>query len=100
MPPRERFVLKWSSLFLLLCALALSLSGCTTTPPTPSGEPYQENLLKKCQAILPKLTGTTGNNLANILIDYSALYGNCAARHNQLVDEINKRKEFIHEQRK
>ncbi|WP_099125536.1 hypothetical protein [Xenorhabdus stockiae] len=68
--------------------------------PTASGEPYQENLLKKCQTRLPTLTGTTGNNIANILMDYPALYGNCAARHNQLVDEINKRKEFTHESRK
>ncbi|WP_071827926.1 hypothetical protein [Xenorhabdus nematophila] len=59
--------------------------------------PYQESLLTKCQGTLPKLTGTTGNNLANILIDYSALYGHCAARHNQLVDEINKRKELHYE---
>ncbi|WP_228864237.1 hypothetical protein [Xenorhabdus sp. PB30.3] len=76
------------------------MSGCTTTPPAPSGEPYQENLLTKCQHQLPKLTGATGNNLATVLMDYSALYGNCAARHNQLVDEINKRKEFTHESRK
>ncbi|CDH32342.1 conserved exported hypothetical protein [Xenorhabdus bovienii str. Intermedium] len=100
MPPQEKFVLKWLSLFLLLCALALSLSGCTTRPPTVLSEHYQENLLTKCQGTLPKLTGTTGNNLANVLIESSALYGHCAARHNQLVDEINKRKEITHEQRK
>ncbi|TNH44434.1 hypothetical protein EP164_05755 [Photorhabdus luminescens subsp. sonorensis] len=61
---------------------------------------YQENLLKKCQETLPRLMGMTGNNLANIVMEYSTLYGNCAARHNQLVDEINKRKELTHDQRK
>ncbi|WP_086113982.1 hypothetical protein [Xenorhabdus beddingii] len=76
------------------------MSGCTTRPPTVSNVPYQENLLTKCQDRLPKLAGTTGNNLANIIIDYAALYGHCAARHNQLVDEINQRKEITHEQRK
>ncbi|WP_086110343.1 hypothetical protein [Xenorhabdus vietnamensis] len=63
-------------------------------------EPYQENLLTKCQERLPRLAGMTGNNLANMVIDYAQIYGHCAARHNQLVEEINKRKEFIHEQRK
>ncbi|WP_074439120.1 hypothetical protein [Photorhabdus australis] len=63
-------------------------------------EHYQENLLTKCQGRLPRLTGTTGNNLANVIMDYSKLYGNCAARHNQLVDEINKKKELTYEQRK
>ncbi|MCP9267842.1 hypothetical protein M5U04_06935 [Xenorhabdus sp. XENO-1] len=62
-----------------------------------SGAPYQETLLTKCPTQLPKLTGATGNNLATVLMDYSALYGNCAARHNQLVDEINKRKELHYE---
>ncbi|CDG18543.1 conserved exported protein of unknown function [Xenorhabdus doucetiae] len=94
MPPREKFVLKWLSLFLLLCALALSLSGCTTKPPTRLSAPYQENLLTRCPAKLPKLAGTTGNNLVYIIMEYSTLYGTCAARHNQLVDEINKRKEI------
>nr|WP_072022056.1 hypothetical protein [Xenorhabdus cabanillasii] len=56
--------------------------------------PYQENLLTRCQDKLPKLTGTTGNNLVYIIMEYSTLYGTCAARHNLLVDEINKRKEI------
>nr|WP_232370155.1 hypothetical protein [Xenorhabdus lircayensis] len=56
--------------------------------------PYQENLLTRCQAKLPKLAGTTGNNLVDVVMAYSTLYGTCAARHNQLVDEINKRKEI------
>lgn len=100
MLPHEKFVLRWSSLFLLMCALALSLSGCTTIQPQILSVLYQENLLKKCQETLPRLMGMTGNNLANIVMEYSTLYGNCAARHNQLVDEINKRKELTHDQRK
>lgn len=99
MLPPEKYVLRWLSLFLLLCALALSLSGCTTRQPTVLNEPYQENLLTPCQERLPRLAGMTGNNLANILIDYIQLYGHCAARHNQLVDEINKRKELTYERK-
>ncbi|WP_099139081.1 hypothetical protein [Xenorhabdus szentirmaii] len=64
-----------------------------------SDERYQENLLTKCPVKLPTLTGTTGNKLAEVIMEYAPLYGTCAARHNQLVDEINQRKELTHERK-
>ena len=51
----------------------------------------------KCQERLPRLTGTQGNSAAELLIMYLDIYGKCAARHNQLVDEINLRENINHE---
>ncbi|EPP0959641.1 hypothetical protein ACULX3_002270 [Cronobacter turicensis] len=56
---------------------------------------YQENLKTKCSAQLPRLTGTTGRDAAELLTLYLELYGQCAARHNQLVDEINQRETLL-----
>ncbi|WHT81577.1 hypothetical protein [Providencia rettgeri] len=58
---------------------------------------YQENLLKKCSTQIPKLTGTTGRDLSIALTDLAFLYGECAARHNVLTDEIKQRKELSHD---
>ncbi|WP_439652793.1 hypothetical protein [Providencia manganoxydans] len=58
---------------------------------------YQENLLKKCSTKLPQLTGTTGRDLSIALTDLAFLYGECAARHNVLTDEIKQRKELSHD---
>ncbi|MDM3001268.1 MULTISPECIES: hypothetical protein [Citrobacter] len=57
---------------------------------------YQENLLTKCVTQLPRLRGIQGKDAADILTVYLDLYGQCAARHNQLVDEINLRESFIY----
>ncbi|WP_071983315.1 hypothetical protein [Klebsiella variicola] len=74
----------------------MSLSACTTTPPpAPSGR-FQENLKTKCKVSLPRLAGATGRDAAELLTIYLDLYGQCAARHNQLVDEINLREEIKH----
>ncbi|PUW43198.1 hypothetical protein AUM99_18400 [Cronobacter sakazakii] len=56
---------------------------------------YQENLKTKCSAQLPRLTGTTGRDAAELLTLYLELYGQCVARHNQLVDEINQRETLL-----
>ncbi|MEI9881664.1 hypothetical protein V5014_04985 [Atlantibacter hermannii] len=53
--------------------------------------PYQENLKTKCQEKLPRIEGKTGQLLAKALLIYQDIYPVCAARHNALVDEINKR---------
>jgi hypothetical protein len=45
---------------------------------------------------LPRLKGTQGKDAADILTIYPELYGQCAARHNQLVDEINLRESVIY----
>ncbi|WP_255459256.1 hypothetical protein [Buttiauxella sp. A111] len=56
---------------------------------------YQENLKTKCPVQLPRLTGNQGSSAADLLIIYLDIYGQCAARHNQLVDEINLRESLL-----
>ncbi|MGG5217009.1 hypothetical protein ACQZ19_13725 [Rahnella variigena] len=56
--------------------------------------PYQENLLTKCPIKLPRIKGVTGKDIAETLLILTPQYSECAARHNQLVDEINQRKEI------
>ncbi|UYV60089.1 hypothetical protein OH655_22405 (plasmid) [Pantoea dispersa] len=50
--------------------------------------PFQENLKTKCPVNLPRLTGTNGRAAAELLNQWIDIYSVCAARHNQLVDEI------------
>ncbi|WET41247.1 hypothetical protein [Citrobacter enshiensis] len=57
---------------------------------------YQENLKTKCTTQLPRLKGMTGKDAAELLTLYLEIYGQCAARHNQLVDEINLRENIIY----
>ncbi|MEZ6877614.1 hypothetical protein [Enterobacter sp. KBR-315C3_2022] len=57
---------------------------------------FQENLLTKCTAQLPRLSGTRGKDAADVLTLYLELYGQCAARHNQLVNEIYLRERLIY----
>lgn len=54
---------------------------------------YQENLLTHCPITLPRLNGNTGADFDNVLRRYTRLYSDCAARHNQLTDEIKQRQE-------
>ncbi|EHM47029.1 hypothetical protein [Yokenella regensburgei] len=56
---------------------------------------YQENLKTKCATQLPRLNGTQGKDAAELLTLYLDMYGQCAARHNQLVDEINLRESLL-----
>ncbi|HEY3982672.1 hypothetical protein [Cedecea sp.] len=56
--------------------------------------PYQESLKVLCPVQLPRLTGAQGNNAADLLLIYLELYGQCAARHNQLITEINQREKM------
>lgn len=92
---RVKYALKWLSRYLLTFACLLSLSACTTKPPPAPNVRYQENLKTKCAAQLPRLTGTTGRDAAELLIIYLDIYGQCAARHNQLIDEINLRENLL-----
>ena len=80
------------NLYFAMFALLMSMSGCSTTVLNRPNEPYQENLLARCPQDLPRLAGPTGSDFD--------LYVVCAARHNQLVTEIQLRKDVIHEQRK
>lgn len=54
------------------------------------------NLKTRCATQLPRLNGATGKDAAELLIVYLEIYGQCAARHNQLVDEINLRERVIY----
>nr|WP_241810627.1 hypothetical protein [Serratia sp. 14-2641] len=76
------------------------MCGCSTRVLSVPSESYQESLLAKCPESLPRLAGPTGNDFDLALKQYSGLYVPCAARHNQLVTEIQQRKDLIHEQRK
>jgi len=44
---------------------------------------------------LPRLKGTQGKDAAELLTLYLEMYGQCAARHNQLIDEINLRENIL-----
>ena len=92
---REKYAPKWLSRYLPMFVCLLSLSACTTTPQPVPNVRYQENLKTKCTAQLPRLTGTKGRDAAELLIIYLDIYGQCAARHNQLVDEINLRENLL-----
>ncbi|EOU9344044.1 hypothetical protein [Citrobacter amalonaticus] len=74
----------------------MTLSACTTTPSPVPNVRYQENLKTKCATQLPRLSGTQGKDAAELLTLYLELYGQCAARHNALVDEINLREKVIY----
>ena len=87
---------KCLNLFLLMCACLMTLSACTTAPPPMQNVRYQENLKTKCVTQLPRLVGSTGKDAAELLIIYLDMYGQCAARHNQLVDEIKLRENIIY----
>ncbi|MFP9439151.1 hypothetical protein AB6D34_08255 [Pectobacterium brasiliense] len=74
----------------------MSLSACTTPPSNELNEPYQESLKKKCPVNnLPTLAGNTGTDAAIPLKEWPEIYGDCAARHNQLVDEMNQRENLL-----
>ncbi|AVJ18317.1 hypothetical protein CLM71_14815 [Serratia sp. MYb239] len=53
--------------------------------------PYQANLLTRCPTTLPRLNSNTGAALTAALEEYRKIYPPCAARHNQLADEIEQR---------
>ena len=74
----------------------MSLSACTTAPSPVPNVRYQENLKTRCATQLPRLNGTTGKDAAELMTVYLEIYGQCAARHNQLVDEINLRERVIY----
>jgi hypothetical protein len=74
----------------------MSLSGCITQPSTIPSVPFQENLKRKCPTEnLPRIKGNTGADIAVPAIEYQDLYSVCAARHNALIDEINKRESVL-----
>nr|WP_312217004.1 hypothetical protein [Pantoea vagans] len=74
-----------------MIACLVIISGCTTPPVKTQNVPYQENLKTKCPVNLPRLNGTNGRAAAELLIQWIDIYSTCAARHNQLIDEINLR---------
>ena len=93
---RVKSVRKWLSRCLPISACLMILSACTTMPSPVPNVRYQENLKTKCATQLPRLNGTQGKDAAELLTLYLELYGQCAARHNTLVDEINLREKVIY----
>lgn len=91
MQRRRKYTLKLLNRYLPMSACLMILSGCITPPPKMPNVPYQESLKTKCPVKLPRLNGVTGKDLAGPLINWIEIYSDCAARHNALVDEINKR---------
>lgn len=92
---RERYARKYLSPFLPIVVCLMSLSACTTAPQPVPNVRYQENLKTKCAVQLPRLKGTQGKDAAELLTLYLEMYGQCAARHNQLIDEINLRENIL-----
>lgn len=87
---------KFLSRFSLTFACLMILSGCITQPSTIPSVPYQENLKRKCPTEnLPRIKGNTGADIAAPAIEYQGLYSVCAAHHNALIDEINKRESVL-----
>lgn len=91
--PSGSSALKLSSQCLALCALLMSMSGCSTKARTLPSVAYQENQLTLCPVILPRLAGTTGADFDSALTAYRQMYTDCAVRHNALVGTIRQRKE-------
>ncbi|UEM40078.1 hypothetical protein DMB82_0003335 [Pectobacterium aquaticum] len=56
--------------------------------------PYQANLLTLCPVQFPRLAGNTGQDFDQALRAYRVLYSECAAIHNQLITDINQRREI------
>ncbi|WP_419721238.1 Rz1-like lysis system protein LysC [Pectobacterium versatile] len=72
----------------------MSMSGCSTTAQNGQNVPYQANLLTRCPVQIPRLAGNTGQDFDQALRAYRTLYSECAARHNQLITDINQRREI------
>nr|WP_253537024.1 hypothetical protein [Erwinia aphidicola] len=66
----------------------MTISACSTPPPKRQSVPFQESVIIKCPLQLPRLAGNDGKSAASALLIYLELYSQCAARHNQLIDEI------------
>ncbi|MDY3551382.1 hypothetical protein R5W24_000458 [Gemmata sp. JC717] len=63
-----------------------TLSACSGTPPVPRA--YQNaNLVAECRAA-PTFEGRTSDDLVSAYLRLSALYAECAARHNALADSV------------
>ena len=79
------------SRYSALCVLLMSTSGCLTRVSVVPDEHYQASLLATCPEDLPALTGPTGHDFDLLTRTLLFLYTDCAARHNQLVNEIQQR---------
>lgn len=79
------------NLYLLMSALLMNMSGCSTTPQREPNISYQANMMRTCPERLPRLKGNTGNDFDAALRQCVSQYLDCAPRHNQLVKEIKLR---------
>lgn len=65
----------------------LILVGCASTTPSGDRVPLPPDLVEECPPLRP-LTGNTGRDLLNKLIEVGEDYNDCASRHKRLVEAI------------
>lgn len=78
------------SRLMLFVLSTILLSACSTTPSTiecPKRPPIPASLTERCPDLL-LLTGNTMGHLAAKLVEVSALYYQCQARHSGLSDAV------------
>ena len=86
--------MKLKSLYIVMFASLLMVSGCSTLLPT--GKPYQENLLSLCPTTLPNLTNPDQATSKEVLLVWSeagSMYHDCRIRHNGLVEAVRARQD-------
>lgn len=83
-----------SSSYLLMIMLVICLPACSTTGRTPTMVPVQvkdkkvvpeSDWMQRCGQ-LPRPTGPSRMELSNNHLQVTALYHDCARRHNALID--------------
>lgn len=75
-----------SVMFIATCALTL-MACSSSNAPAPA---IQQSLLTECGE-LPRLSGGTGSDVLPVMIQWAAMYNECAERHNALAGELSKR---------
>ena len=76
------------SKILLVLALMVLTTGCTTQKFTINQEVMQESLLVRPQEELPHDYGTTGEEWLRLSRDWGSIYHECRIRLNGLIDAI------------
>lgn len=75
-----------SATFIVTCAL--TLTACSSS--SVRAPVIQQSLLTECGE-LPELSGGSGADVLPVMIQWAAMYNECAERHNALAGELSKR---------
>lgn len=70
---------------------ALMMTGCAWWKRPGVEPPLQANLLQRCPEFLTEHTGTDGKAVFRTMTNWPLEYNECAARHNGLVDAVQKK---------